>query len=684
MKIEIAEPGRMTQSGSSLLRLIQNNNMPVLDLLVRESIQNSLDASNGVSDHVKVEFITGKFETRKFNAHLEGVEEKLNNLIKDSESIFLAIKDSNTSGLTGKMHYDQVESNDYGNLLKLVYEISKPQESIGAGGSWGLGKTIYFRVGIGLVVYYSRVLNENNNYESRLAVSLVEDEKGKNSIIPQVGNKVKRGIAWWGEEIDKNKTIPITDEKVISKILSIFNIEMYDKNETGTTVIIPYIDEKKVLLVNKSDIEEKNQYWNSSIEEYLKIAVQRWYAPRIDNIEYPYGNWLKVLINANEIKKNKFEPIFKVIQDIYISAVNNSISINNEDINRKSIIIKNELINQKAGCLVYTKVNKQTLKMIPPDNKFSPFKYINVENLAEGNNKPIVLFTRRPGMIVAYETTGEWVDSISETNSDEFIIGIFVLNSDNKLIDAEDITLEEYVRQSEKADHTSWNDWTIGSSNHRIISKIQYHVRSAISKTYNNINESENDRRNIGLGKLLGDILLPPENFGNRASGNLGSSNGGSKSMVNNGVKLKVHDKMIKYYKDGVEVPFTISSKKSIQECELNIGILAENGKISVAEWEEVLEQATPFSLKRIILNQLSSNGTILKENFELKKDNDSILKDDMIDVKFTYSSKKIPYGIKFIFFKDLSFEIKGILDIEAFDRNIKPVLDIQMIEGSK
>ena len=46
MKIEIAEPGRMTQSGSSLLKLIQNNNMPILDLLVRDSIQNSLDAKN--------------------------------------------------------------------------------------------------------------------------------------------------------------------------------------------------------------------------------------------------------------------------------------------------------------------------------------------------------------------------------------------------------------------------------------------------------------------------------------------------------------------------------------------------------------------------------------------------------------------------------------------------------------
>ena len=36
MYIEIAEPGRMSQSGSSLLKLIQNNYMPTLDLLVRE------------------------------------------------------------------------------------------------------------------------------------------------------------------------------------------------------------------------------------------------------------------------------------------------------------------------------------------------------------------------------------------------------------------------------------------------------------------------------------------------------------------------------------------------------------------------------------------------------------------------------------------------------------------------
>ena len=61
MKIEIAEPGKMTQSGSSLLRLIQNNSTPLIDLLIRESIQNSLDAAKDSVDYVNMEFKTGSF-----------------------------------------------------------------------------------------------------------------------------------------------------------------------------------------------------------------------------------------------------------------------------------------------------------------------------------------------------------------------------------------------------------------------------------------------------------------------------------------------------------------------------------------------------------------------------------------------------------------------------------------------
>ena len=121
MRIEIAEPGRMTQSGSSLLKLIQNNSMPILDLLVRESIQNSLDAANEIGNYVKVNFITGAFSANELNLELEGISASLNKRFSGDKYEYLAIRDSNTVGLTGPLHYDEVQDNNYGNLLKLVY-----------------------------------------------------------------------------------------------------------------------------------------------------------------------------------------------------------------------------------------------------------------------------------------------------------------------------------------------------------------------------------------------------------------------------------------------------------------------------------------------------------------------------------------------------------------------------------
>ena len=64
MKIEIAEHGRMTESGSSLLRLIQNQSMPLLDLLVREAVQNSLDATNQEDPCVKVDISVKDFNAK--------------------------------------------------------------------------------------------------------------------------------------------------------------------------------------------------------------------------------------------------------------------------------------------------------------------------------------------------------------------------------------------------------------------------------------------------------------------------------------------------------------------------------------------------------------------------------------------------------------------------------------------
>ncbi len=565
MKIEIAVPGRMTQSGSSLLKLIQNNNMPILDLLVRESIQNSLDAKNDKDEFVAVDFLTGKFKKKLLNKELEGIQDSLNQKFKSEEYKFIAIKDSNTVGLTGKLHYDDVIDNQYGNLLKLIYEISKPQDAEGAGGSWGLGKTVYFRVGIGLVIYYSRILNEEGVYESRLAASLVEDEMNAQALIPMFKGKSKRGIAWWGDKIGENKTRPITDDEYIQKIISIFGIEPYKLDETGTTIIIPYINED--VLLNHNQIEYKDgenceirPYWRCNINEYLKIAIQRWYAPRLNNFKYKYGKYLRVRINNIGISQESMEPAFQIVQALYNRAQNNKFETDildqkGSETKVEDISLRKVLYTSKAGTIAYTKVSRNILKTGFPDNKPEPYMYYNCEIREKDKNKPVVFFTRKPGMIVSYEDVGNWVDRINSSNKDEFILAIFVLNSENKLVNGDcNYELEEYIRKSEMADHSSWGDFSIGNFNPRIVSKTQGQVNSKIAKEFS-IEENTTSKLNSGLGKMFGDLLLPPENFGKKPSANM------NKPMTS-GMKLKKHKNIlfgcdfsnITYFPGGIEV----------------------------------------------------------------------------------------------------------------------------------
>ena len=328
MQIEIAQHERMSESGSSLLRLIQNNDTCRLDLLVRESIQNCLDAGDRVHDSVKVEFNTGHFETKKISPFFEKITHSLNSKYPGTQD-YISIKDTNTVGLTGPLRYSDIKDGKFGNLLKLVYEISKPQDQSGAGGSWGLGKTVYFRIGIGLVIYYSRVKKDGffGGYESRLAAALVEDETKGNHLLPQNSN-LQRGIAWWGSVDPKNRagkhTVPLTDAREIKRILDAFGIQPFANDETGTMIIIPFIDSKKLLDETvpsgmESETEYRIPYWcQNGIEEYLKIAFQRWYAPRINNKKYQ-GQYLEIYINGSKLTKSSMAPIFALIQALYNS-----------------------------------------------------------------------------------------------------------------------------------------------------------------------------------------------------------------------------------------------------------------------------------------------------------------------------------------------------------------------------
>lgn len=689
MKIEIAKPERMSQSGSSLLRLIQNNDMPVLDLLVRESVQNSLDACKEGVKFVDVEYLTGVFESTKLSKELEGISEALQRKFPDYQYDYIAVRDSNTVGLTGETNYKNVKDNKYGNLLKLIYEISKPQENEGAGGSWGLGKTVYFRIGIGMVIYYSRILNKNGEYESRLAASFVEDENRKDSIIPPYQEYSKRGIAWWGDLIEENRTQPVTDESYISEFLGIFEICPYSGDQTGTTIIIPYIDKEKLLSNNQVEyLDSRDEpivpYWCRSIEDYLSIAVQRWYAPRLNNRHYPYGAYLRTKINGNGMGLDQIEPVFKVIQGLYNRAnyaTEEDIFTEYEcDVSVEKVTLRKYLEDTTSGSVAFAKVSRKMLRMDAPDNKPEPYMFFNHEMRNPDMNPAVVCYTRKPGMIISYEDDGPWTNSISSTGKEEYIIAFFVLSSFNRLKNSPTPGyLEEYVRKSEMADHTSWRDWSDDRYNPRLISKIQSGVNKIISRKYANEAEKADPKEDSGLSKYLGDMLLPPEGFGKRPSGGEKTPPDVPKPpAVRKGYSLKVINNEIKYLNKKMIIPIELSSsaKKKISQIGFGFDIESESGRLSVEEWEGKMGIDAPFWIEggRIIISL--KDGKTVSENGDFKCIEDEISISDIRFVKRKTSGGTC-YGMNIQMDNPHSvyLKINAVIDINR--RDIKPMLRI-------
>ena len=95
----------LTQSvsyGSVTLKSLQTDNIPELDLLVREAIQNSSDASlEQDGDSFTVKFNTGFFNPAQFNTNLTGIESILDDMFPEDTAEFLEIRDTKTEGLTG-------------------------------------------------------------------------------------------------------------------------------------------------------------------------------------------------------------------------------------------------------------------------------------------------------------------------------------------------------------------------------------------------------------------------------------------------------------------------------------------------------------------------------------------------------------------------------------------------------
>lgn len=670
-----------TNLGSSVLRSIQNETTEKMELLVRESIQNSLDAGF-IHEDIRMDFTINEINKNEIFEIVQGLNKNLLNF--NFKGVFqkqIVISDKNTKGLTGNTRVD-LEKNS--NLFKLIYNVGQPQTNEGSGGSWGYGKTIYYRIGIGLVLFYSRI-KENFSYHERLVISLIEDEtKNEKIVIPE--SKDYAGINFWGDiytkkDTNKSTPIPITNSDQIATILDVFNIERYKNDETGTVIAIPFINEKELL----ESINANRKFIYDDLEDFLTTSIQRWYAPRLNNEKYIYGNKNNLIVSINNeiIQDNDQETFFKMIKEMYIYGTTGKnsklenlfprVSFHNDKINVNSKNIKG-MNGELVGNLVYTKFHYNDIGMTNSYELKNPYSLIGMEELNNGdnNNKPILLMTRQPGMIVQYDISGSWVNGIPETSVDEYIMGIFILNSDPNVFfetDTKKQTLEEYIRSSEKADHMDWSDNTYRINNEtiepRIVDKVKNNIRNKMKNKYNSKELIDKKTNTEHLQAIFGENIMPPLNYGKAAiNAPKGTTNSVANKTRNKKASINIHYNNSIYDFKVINIPFEIEiHDTSFKHIILQVSIQTEAGVLNISRFEKETGKESPISLRRINLEEKYKSR---EKNIQIK--NKSIVK---IDNSF---NKQFQVGDK----------IEGYIIINNEDKNMVPIIRTHIEQGDK
>lgn len=522
-------------SGKAALKAMQNEHTFLLDLLVRESIQNSSDAALD-GQVFKVFYNIGKFQNYKLAPYFDKISKKLEDRYDRQTCNYLEIRDSNTCGLDGETLKSKCKNSTKSNYLRLIFDMGNGQDQEKAGGNWGYGKTVYYRLGNGIVIYYSRTINEEENYESRLILTLIEDEKSKDALLKNEDDN-SAGRAWWGKLKD-NDICPITDEYTVKEFLDIFGIVPFKDNETGTSIIIPYIDERSLMEEAKSgfkvgDEEDDGKSirrctFLDSISSYLKYAIQKWYAPIINNFKLiNYGRkFLNAHVDGVPVRRDEIYPIFKLVQELYLTAY---AKLNDVAYHSEYPIIceetngsyRNSKRNYKFGYVAFLKTKltdfqKEEL-LLPPN------VYMNVAD--KDYNRIVSLYTRDLGMILNYDE--HWVSNI-DVAPDEILVTMFVPDTNIEIDDygVGIIELGEYLRQREEADHMKWDD-DPANMKFKCVAKIKSSVDKSVRQHFNPQQPEESVESNeSAFAKFLGAKLFPKIKNKSSSGGGSGSGEG--------------------------------------------------------------------------------------------------------------------------------------------------------------
>lgn len=209
--------------------------------LVRESIQNSLDAAK--SDEVTVRFSLGKTPTKNVKTFFNGLEEHVksaltidHNKFNSDDCNYLVVEDFNTTGLLGKVTANGTDAkadsknNGYWFFAKANGDSGKGN---GTRGTWGIGKVVFPKMSA-IKTFFA--------YSVRESDGILEPIVFGQSLLKfhDVSGQRFEPDGWWGHRNASNLDIPFNSEAVESFAKS----WMVSRNsdQEGLSIVIPWVD----------------------------------------------------------------------------------------------------------------------------------------------------------------------------------------------------------------------------------------------------------------------------------------------------------------------------------------------------------------------------------------------------------------------------------------------------------
>lgn len=679
LDIEISKPGKNTVDSDFILKILGDFKQKPIDTFVREGLQNCLDARIDGTPKVCVDIDVIEGESKTFLSLLGNKTQKNTKWQKThkvkTRHKMLVLRDCCTTGLDGELGPALTSK-----FERLVYKIGDGKKEVGAGGSYGLGSTIFSKMGIGFVVFYTQVRNKQGKVKKRLAVTCIEPKD--NAVITGSPN----GVAWWGKNDSKGNSAPVTDSRRNDDIIkSLLQYHPYAKNETGTTIIIPFVSEEHILKLNNKGAPP----WEKSLKGSLRMAVQRWYGNRLTVT--PRLPTLNITTDNQELKADKCKPVFREFQKlkgiIYTTrnkSVNSGIRFNRDKNTEwkeaagddsdaagflKAIKLKDTLENSKpAGWLAVCKLSRRDLDLVEPNYIGDPHDYLFGDTQEDIKSRPIVALSRKPQMIVRYDTNA-WSRGI-ENPEGEYILALFMLNSEAHIKGSKE-GLEEYVGKREGATHANWSD----DAGMNIIGRIRANVIKGIKEAFF-------PDQKVGVDLTAGEQLrndlgrkLLPEGFGTSASSGGGGGGGGSSELgLRRGADSPTFEiNHVEHTAEGKKIVITIYTAGANS---LKLYVKASQGvgaPINSTQWKDQKRGLTgefPLMFKSNVLESVCS---MTKKGKESKSS--TISSRDLIHE--ISSNDRSLIGIQIANKIKAPVQIAMQLDVTSRDISIVPVLEL-------